>query len=248
MRKNYKRCPTIIIILLALLAATGSRTGEKGATDSDQVGTAGPQGTVLPVNQVVTPAGLQVPLPGLRPLALALSPDEKLLAVSGKTSEVVLIDPGSGRIRQRLFLPAQNEAQPSSQAPPSSLLYPDLKGQLSYTGLVFSPRGDRLYLSNVNGDIKVFSIGPDGQAAPRQAIPLPPAKAPRRAEEIPAGLALSADGRRLFVCGNLSNRLLELDLETGAVVRSFDVGVAPYDVVLAAGKAYVSNWGGRRPR
>jgi len=248
MRKNSRRCPTVIIIFLAVLAATGSRTGEKGAADSDQAGTAGPQGTVLPVNQVVTPAGLQVPLPGLRPLALALSPDEKLLAVSGKTSEVVLIDPGSGRIRQRLFLPGQIENLLYPQAPPSSLLYPDLKGQLSYTGLIFSPRGDRLYLSNVNGDIKVFSIAPDGEAAPRQVFQLPPAKAPRRAEEIPAGLALSADGRRLFVCGNLSNRLLELDVETGAAVRFFDVGVAPYDVVLAAGKAYVSNWGGRRPR
>ena len=55
------------------------------------------------------------------------------------------------------------------------------------------------------------------------------------------------DGRRLFVCGNLSNRLLELDPATGAVERTFDVGVAPFDVVLAAGKAYVSNWGGRPP-
>ena len=32
------------------------------------------------------------------------------------------------------------------------------------------------------------------------------------------------------------------------MLRAFDVGVAPYDVVLAGGKAYVSNWGGRRPR
>ena len=32
------------------------------------------------------------------------------------------------------------------------------------------------------------------------------------------------------------------------MLRTFDVGVAPYDVVLAGGKAYVSNWGGRRPR
>jgi DNA-binding beta-propeller fold protein YncE len=41
--------------------------------------------------------------------------------------------------------------------------------------------------------------------------------------------------------------LLELDIDTGRVLRSIDVGVAPYDVVLAAGKAYVSNWAGRRP-
>src|SRR5439155_11554852 len=33
---------------------------------------------------------------------------------------------------------------------------------------------------------------------------------------------------------------------TGKLLRTFDVGVAPYDVALAGDKAYVSNWGGRR--
>lgn len=70
---------------------------------------------------------------------------------------------------------------------------------------------------------------------------------PRRDAEISAGLAVAPDGKRLYVCGNLSNRLLELDTTTGAVVRTFDVGVAPYDVALKGGKAYVSNWGGLRP-
>jgi YVTN family beta-propeller protein len=46
---------------------------------------------------------------------------------------------------------------------------------------------------------------------------------------------------------NLSNRLVEMDAATGTFLRLWDVGVAPYDVVLTARKAYVSNWGGRRP-
>ena len=78
-------------------------------------------------------------------------------------------------------------------------------------------------------------------------MPLPPANAPRRKPEIPAGLAVSRDGKRLYVALNLSNRLAELDAATGKVLRLWDVGVAPYDVVLAGHKAYVSNWGGRRP-
>jgi hypothetical protein len=39
---------------------------------------------VTPVNQVVTPAGQTVDLPGLRPQALALSPDGRILVASGK--------------------------------------------------------------------------------------------------------------------------------------------------------------------
>ncbi|MFM8397611.1 MAG: YncE family protein, partial [Pirellula sp.] len=31
------------------------------------------------------------------------------------------------------------------------------------------------------------------------------------------------------------------------MTRTYDVGVAPYDVKLAGNKAIVSNWGGRRP-
>src|SRR5207245_1564622 len=65
--------------------------------------------------------------------------------------------------------------------------------------------------------------------------------------DVPAGLALSANGARLYVVLNLSNRLLEMDVESGKTLRLFGVGVAPYEVVLAREKAYVSNWGGRRP-
>ena len=91
------------------------------------------------------------------------------------------------------------------------ILDPDLEGQVSYTGLVFAPDGRRIYLSNVDGSIKVFKVDPDGTVEGSHTFILPLAGAPRRAEEIPAGLAVTPDGRRLFVCGNLSNRLLELE-------------------------------------
>src|SRR2546430_2547548 len=38
-----------------------------------------------------------------------------------------------------------------------------------------------------------------------------------------------------------------MDAAQGSVLRTWDVGVAPFDVKIAATKAYVSNWGGRRP-
>ncbi|MGZ5497654.1 MAG: phosphoesterase, partial [Candidatus Aminicenantales bacterium] len=234
------------IVLLA--AASSGRSGLPAAQDKDTVGPKAPGQAVLPVNQIVTPYGLQSTLPGLRPQALALSPDGKLLAVSGKTPELIILNAVSGKVEQEVALPAEEQKEQHPEVVSPMILDPDLEGQLSYTGLVFSPDGGRIFLSNVDGSIKVFKVDPDGTVAPSHTYPLPSAGAPRRAEEIPAGLAVTPDGRRLYVCGNLSNRLLELDPATGTVGRTFDVGVAPFDVVLAAGKAYVSNWGGGRPK
>jgi YVTN family beta-propeller protein len=233
--------------ILLILSAAASAGGPSVSQDKETVGAKPPGRTVVPVNQVVTPVGIQLSLPGLRPQALALSPDGKMLVVSGKTHEIVVVEAATGRILQQVALPAEAQTEPRPQTVSPMILDPDEKGQVSYAGLVFAPDGRRIYMSNVNGSIKVFAVGADGAVSASHSILLPPAGAPRREEEIPAGLALTEDGRRLYVCGNLSNRLLELDTATAAVLRTFDVGVAPFDVVLARGKAYVSNWGGRRP-
>ncbi|MGA2031132.1 MAG: beta-propeller fold lactonase family protein [Thermoguttaceae bacterium] len=242
--------PILIAAAVPCSAAAPTRGGESPSADAasrETVGRHGAERSVLPVTQTLTPLGRQIELPRMRPQALALSPDGRLLAVSGKTNELVILDPASGQIRQRVGLPAGKLGEAPRPVSPQ-LLEKESKGQLSYTGLIFAPDGRRIYLSNVEGDLKVFQVDDEGQVTALGGVALPPADAPRRAAEIPAGLAVSPDGRRLFVCGNLSNRLLELEAASGRVVRHFDVGVAPYDVVLAGSKAYVSNWGGRRPR
>ncbi len=236
------------VILAGLLAAcTNTIAPPEPTAATERVGRSGPGRTVTPVNQVLTPLGRTIELPGLRPQALALSPDGRILVVSGKSNEVVVLDPATGGIRQHVKLPAEPPGAPQPGVVSPNILQPDAKGQVSYIGLVFSPDGRRLFLSNVNGSLKVFTVAADGNVAPSHTIPLPPAGAPRRKEEIPSGLAFSKDGSRLYVCANLSNQLHELDAATGTVLRSFPVGVAPYDVVLVGDKAYVSNWGGRRP-
>jgi len=236
--------PIMPIALLFLLVLAGScRTPDYSGTEP--VGEISPRRYVTPVHQVLTPIGIQVELSGMRPQALALSPDGRLLVTSGKTQELVMINPQTGEIRQNVALPSSEARSPDVVS--SHILKSDKSGQLSYTGLIFSPDGSRIYLSNVNGDIKVFHVSRAGQVSGLFSIPLPAANAPNRKEEIPAGLAISRDGRRLYVVLNLSNRLAEIDTATGEMLRSWPVGVAPYDVVLVSEKAYVSNWGGRLP-
>ena len=214
---------------------------------AEPVGQVGTNTFATPVQQLLTPAGRQVELPGLRPQAIALSPNGNLLAVSGKTSELLILDPVTGTVSQRVRLPAKPSGEAAPDAVSSQILKPDKDAQVSYTGLIFSPAGDRLYLSSVNGTIKVFKVDAQGIVTAVDSLALPIATAPERKTEIPAGLALSRDGKRLYVVLNLSNKLAELDVQSGKVLRTWDVGVAPYDVALAREKAYVSNWGGRRP-
>jgi DNA-binding beta-propeller fold protein YncE len=211
------------------------------------VGRLGTNRFYTPANQILTPVGTQVQLPDLRPQGLALSADGRFLVTAGKTPEVALLDPTSGKILQRVPLPPEpkQDAAPGQVSP--QILQPDKDGQLSFTGLVFSPDGTRLYLANVDGSIKVFTVDHAGQISPLVSLPLPPANALDRKSDIPAGVAVSPDGKRLYVALNLSNRLAELDAADGRVLRLWDVGVEPYDVVLAGRKIYVSNWGGRRP-
>ncbi len=216
-------------------------------TDSprETVGWHGADRAILPVSQTITPLGRQIALPGMRPQALALSPDGRLLVVSGKTNELVVLDPDTAEVVGRVTLPVGcgRENQPVSH----HMLEVAAKSQVSFTGLIFSPDGGRIYLSNVEGDVKVFQVDAHHHVTGLRSIALPEAKGLQRRAEIPSGLAMTPDGKRFYVCGNLTNTLLEIDVESGSVLRRFDVGVAPYDVVLVRGKAYVSNWGGRRP-
>lgn len=241
MKRKYVLCP-------AVLAVAGCLAANIFADDFDATTAAvGRQGDnlITPVNQLVTPAGIQVTLPGMRPNALALSPDGRVLVTSGLLHELLVLDPVTGHIRQHVEFPADKAGEAAALS--SAILNADDRAKLSFTGLTFSPDGTRIYLSNVNGDIKVFGVSADGTVSALYSLPLPAANAPTRKDEIPAGIAVSADGKKIYVAGNLSNRLIEMDAATGRVLRIWNVGMAPYDVVLRGNKAYVSNWGGRRP-
>ena len=246
--QNQSRRTCVVSILVLLINVPGFANEIPLTSSTERVGRAGAHRTITPLNQALTPEGIQVELPGLRPQALALSPNGKFLATSGKTSELIIIDPVTGKVLQKVPFPSEKLKEPQPSASSANILKSDEKGQVSFNGLVFSPDGKRIYLSNVNGSVKVFLVGPDGQVSGLCSIALPDANARGRKEEIPSGLAVSRNGKRLYAALNLSNRLGEFDAATGRVLRVFEVGVAPYDVALVAQKAYVSNWGGRRPK
>jgi YVTN family beta-propeller protein len=234
-----------IILAITLHTAFASESRDDFAATTETVGRH-EGGFETPANQRIAPAGTLVELPGIRPNALALSPNGKFLVTAGMTRELLILDPASGTILQTVSFP-NAATNLSSERGSALILNANLRDKLSFTGITFSPDGSRIYLSNVNGDIKVFEVGQDNKVAALRSIPLPPVNLPDRKMEIPAGLTTSPDGRSLFVAFNVANQLAEIDIATGRILRRWNVGVAPLSVVRCRSKTYVSNWGGRRP-
>jgi DNA-binding beta-propeller fold protein YncE len=251
-----------VFVFAALLSAALAEPVRPPAKP-EAVGRVAPNRYIIPTNQILTPVGKQVEFPKMRPQALALSPDGSLLIATGKTSELVILEAATGKVLQKVSLPpkkkdkAEKEKEEKEKTEKAkeedelkkaeTQLDKDTGSRLSLTGLVFSPDGSRIYLSNSDGDLKVFAVDAKRNVIALPSLPVPEAKAPKRKPEIPAGLAVSGDGKRLYVAGNLSNKLLELDAADGKLLREWPCGVAPFDVVLVGNKAYVSNLGGRRP-
>ncbi len=122
---------------------------------------------------------------------------------------------------------------------------PTSSATMSFNGLTFSPNGKWIFLANAQGSLRVFPVGKNHKVGTPQDISLPRVSPTRK--EIPTGVAVSEDGERVYVLGNVGAKLYEIERATGTLLRKWDTGVAPFEVVLVNGKAYVSNTGGRQP-
>jgi YVTN family beta-propeller protein len=177
---------------------------------------------ITPEGWRITPAGQQTPI-GPGPLAVATTPDGALALIENGgygDHALLVVDARTGQAVQRL-----------AGAVESNRGY--------YLGLAISRDGKRAYASDGQGSgVHVFAIqGRVLTEGPELALP---------EGSWPAGIALSSDGRRLFVAGNLDDSLIILDT-AGTGSRTVPVGHLPYGVALSqdGARAYVSNWGDR---
>jgi YVTN family beta-propeller protein len=193
------------------------------AYDRLRVGDSDGQRIVVPTNQVLSPLGEQVAFPD-RPTALAVSPHGRWLAVLSH-DQVLTIDLDSRQIVGR----AAHDGG-------------------SYTGILFSGGGEKLFASNTHGTIGVFTVQPDGGLKAESPIKIPTSLTGKSASALPAGLTFGAEGKNLWAALNLHNTVAEIDLAAGRVLWEIPVGNAPYEVVRVGGKLYVSNWAGRLPQ
>lgn len=120
------------------LRCHGQARPESLFSTREKVGQVGTNSYYTPVNQIVTPAGRQVELPDMRPQAIALSPNGRLLVTAGKTHNLVVLDPAMGEVVQRLTLPSDEATDVTPDSVPQEILHPDRDAQISFTGLEFS--------------------------------------------------------------------------------------------------------------
>jgi YVTN family beta-propeller protein len=221
MKKMNKSLSLVFFLMLATMPALKSN----GQIDAGNI-RVGPQsdGSILvPTNQSLRPAGLQVYLPG-RPVDLALTPDKKILVVKNRSSLDII------RIQDRTIL--------------QSLAYPESGS--SFTGLLISGDGSRIFVTNARDQILVAEMDGNQWIQWKNTIRLPsPAIG---GHPVPGGLAVNEKKNELYVTLSRNNTLAKVSLADESL-KEIPVGIAPYEVVLAgASKAYVSNWGGRKPR
>ena len=182
-----------------------------------------PDGSILvPTNQLLRAAGFQVYFPG-RPVDLALTPDKELLVVKNRLSLDII------RIRDRTVL--------------QSLAFKE--NGSSFTGLSISKDGRRLFVTDSKDQLLIAELDENLILQWKNSIKLPSPSI--GGYPAPGGLALNKQQNQIFVTLSRNNTLAVVNPED-AIVKEIPVGIAPYEVVLAAdSKAYVSNWGGRVP-
>src|SRR5580693_1203754 len=183
---------TAFFLLAALLIPLSAAAQEH---PTYQVGPQPDGSFVTPTNQVVTPAGTQVNFNG-RPVAVAVRPNQKTAAVLVEgggytlpTLPIVIVDLTTGAVKQ--------EFNPGS-----------ING--SYDGVLYSKDGTQLYFSQDNGHVIVANVASDGTLSLHTSILIPSTLGATNN----GGLALSADGKTLYVVLNMINSVGVIDLTT----------------------------------
>lgn len=163
-----------------------------------------------------------------RPSDLAVHPSGEFYAVMG---------------RNRVFMGDSDRVYES--------LGVSLGSNAGFHGLLWSADGRVLYASTQKGHIQSFTLGDDKKSlVAGRVIRIVPEM--EKANPVPGGMALTKDGKTLFVVSANRNSVIELDIsaETAQIVREIAVESVPFDVKLSEDESLLiaSNWAGPLPK
>ena len=239
-----KKIHCLYLVLLVLTTISASVVGQEpnpyfSEWDSlDLSGSSLP--VIMPYNRIIDPAGDQIYFEssGLENHALdcALSPDRKTLAIMGRY-RILFYHLESRRLIAEI-IPANEEG---------------LQGSMNtYSGIKWYRKGVRQYVlwsmvSQRFNSYVVMAEWDDHEAEISRLF--------RIAARAPSPVALPNEievvkedsGDKLLVALNGNDQVIKIDIESGSIEWEADVGNAPYGIVVANGKVYVTNWAGGIP-
>ncbi len=196
-------------------------------------------GMLLPNGWTLTPEGQQIPVSDL-PLNMELSKDGRYLLVTtnGNGDQTINV------------IDLQTNASVQN-----------IKVKKSWLGLNFAPDGKRFYVSGGDdNEVMIYDFA-NGKATEAGKINLGSAdyhklddkgrtearKNNKGEYAFPSGIAVTPNGKYLYVAENLSNKVAVVDLANNQVITKIEVGEYPYDCLASSDgkRVYVSNWGSR---
>lgn len=238
--KTFRRFTPLLLLCLSVQCLTFTSFGQAGkTTGKTQIPGKTPKGTLLPNGWTLTPEGAQIPVSDL-PLNMELSKDGRYLLVTtnGNGDQTINV------IDLKTNASVQN-----------------ISVSKSWLGLAFAPGGKRFYVSGGDdNEVLIFDFS-GGRASQSGRLILGSsdyhklddkgrAEARRKGAgefAFPAGIAVTPDGKRLYVAENLTHKVAVIDLASQQVVTKIAVGEYPYDCLASndGKRIYVSNWGSR---
>ena len=115
----------------------------------------------------------------------------------------------------------------------------------AFYGAAFSPDGQTLYVSGGNTDNLFVYSWKDGTATLSAKVELAKTKtADGTGTSYPAGIAVAANGKFVYVAENVGDRLAVIDAMTHEIMQRLPVDHYPYGVIQSGGHVFVSAWGG----
>ena len=212
---------SLTVVLLAVTASAIFTHAQPPAAAITAVPGAQADGTtLLPNGWRLAPAGRQLRV-GTLPLNIVLSPDGRYAVITNNgvnRPSFTVVDIASWTIKSTTTVDA------------------------AWLGLAFSPDGRKLYSSGAGqNNVQEYTFA-DGVITRARTFALPAADA----ETFAGGLAISRDGRTLFVTRLFAMTLSAIDLASGAVTATVPLAAEPYTAAVSADgrSVFVSLWGG----
>jgi YVTN family beta-propeller protein len=208
----------------------------------NQVGTQYKNGIQVSDDQIINPIGQRLVTQFGKFMGSTVSPDGRFLAATSADKPVVL---------QIFDLSSYKLIWTVGSASGVNQTLSD--GTVGQEGPTYSPDGKFLWLPEKDA-VSRFPVNPDGTLGAPTRFPLPTvgshlsgnSRTPTPNSALVGQTAYSPDGSTLYAALNGQNTVVALDPSTGAVERTWNVGIAPRELAFVGNKLYVSDEGGRQ--